>query len=51
MSDSCHYESHITAAVIENVKFLLEAGEPIDHIAHRLGYSLAALQKKMERAG
>ncbi|AKU15767.1 hypothetical protein [Luteipulveratus mongoliensis] len=36
---------------VEDVEFLLEAGESPDHIARRLGLTLESLERSMHRAG
>lgn len=44
-----HLRAHRDEALVENARFLLEQGEPFDHVAKRLGVTEAALEKAMER--
>ena len=44
-------DSHIHERDLENARFLLAAGEHVDHVARRLGFSTETLMKKLERGG
>lgn len=45
-----HYmDTHYWEQVMENVRFMTEAGENFDRIATRLGFTVETLQRQMER--
>lgn len=43
------WDSHVHEARIEDARFLLDEGEPIDLVAKRLGMTVKALERALAR--
>lgn len=51
LHDALTVHHHGPAEIVEEMEWLLAAGESIHQIAHRLGYQLSSLERKMDRCG
>ncbi len=49
MSRSSPLDSHHEQVSVENARFLLDNGEPMDSVAARLGTTVGALEKALAR--